>query len=247
MVTLSISDLKARVRLMLDEQGINEGEFAEETYNAGEHDESYLDNIIDGKAVEALRYVYLNADASLVPWESLTANGLAGYVDEFSAARVYEGGPLRYYLSFSASAVLRWLSVKIEGWSRMVPCEEAIEVNSPQYAMLSDKYCTGTPERPRVAIEHYYAGSSSMMYTKLYLYSTPYTESTLPSYTLRFVTAPDYETTQTSKLLRVDDRLEDAFFYYLAGLTCMVLGDDRQEGFFQQAAELMGKTVNNEQ
>lgn len=246
MATLNKTDIKAKVRLMLDEQGVNEGEFAEVAANQGERDESYLDNIIENKAEEAAQFVYLNADASLMPWQNATGTAaVTDVVTSFNVSSAYASGPDVYQLTLSPSGVWRWKSVGIGGWSRMVSREEAIDEESPEFAMLSDKYCTGTPERPRVGIRKGTNEADILM-----LYSTPHVTPLEKDFRLLYVSKPVFVTTtesQTTTTLTIGDRLVDAFYYYLAGLTCMVLGDDRQEGFFQQAAELMGKTVNNEQ
>lgn len=333
----------------MDEQGVNESEFSAFETDEEEHDDTRLDTIIEDKTLEALRYVYQNADESLVPWEKFNALVIEGPYpfsefeeEEVQLEQTLEGAPdyvrfstfyhkflgcksvgghLEYYpswtvgvdadpdkyiypdprylyystsddkyytwengelieytgdtdgagivagtgntdeagiaievdndfvdgytavrVSFDVSVVWRWRLVGLSSWTRMVSLSESIDISEPAYAMLHDPLCTGTWERPRVGLDY-----SSNGETRLTLLSQKDTSDTV---VMDYVRMPVWETTatesqQTEQYVNVGEKLEDAFLYYLAGLTCMVLGDERQGGFFQQAAELMGKETKS--
>lgn len=327
MLTLSKETIVTRVRLLMDEQGVNESEFSAFETGGTEHDESRLDTIIEDKTLEALRYVYQNADESLVPWEkyadarqggmpfdgfvegveveatgtietpnSIHFDSVGGYfvgeIRQLSSSplyyRVWPDGdkyvnpqPSYFYrvtvggkhyayrggnlveidedikvktdddfvagytavlVTFNVSAVWRWRLVGLSSWTRMVSLSDAVDISESEYAMLKDPLCTGTWERPRVGLDY-----SSDGETRLTLLSQKTEDDTV---VMDYVRMPVWETTatesqQTEQCVNVGEKLEDAFLYYLAGLTCMVLGDERQGGFFQQAAELMGKETKS--
>lgn len=133
---------------------------------------------------------------------------------------------------FTFEDVWRWNYIRLSSWRRSISSSEAIDVNSPAGAMLYDEFCTGTWERPKVGIDYQDDG------TVFYLFSM---KGDLEYAILSYIPKPSWYTEEQEEKLAVGDKLVDAFYYYLAGLVCMTLGDERQQGFFQQAAELMGK------
>lgn len=326
MEQLTKSQIQEKVRLLMDEQGLNESEFSAFETNDEEHDDSRLDEIIEGKALEALRYVYQNADEALVPWKKFTSTVYAkilpfdGFVNDVDIIQtgatltpigIFYDSPNNYFVaqilspstspryyttwldgedymnpspdylyhdtsadkyyaykgsafvevtesgivvendnsfvtgytamhvSFGVATVWRWRAVGLSSWNRMVPLSDAIDISTQEYAMLHNPLCTGTWERPRVGLDY-----SSNGETKLTLLSQ---KENSDKVVMDFVEKPEWKSDAGSteeQYLIIGDKLVDAFLYYLAGLTCMILGDERQGGFFQQSAELMGKITN---
>ena len=241
MVALAKSTIREKIRQILDEAGLNESEFA--AIDGNEHDDGELDVLIEGRAEEALRFVYAYADASLVPWvhaslplsDSSVGNITVdpGYVSPYSVVR----------LSFDMTTVWRWSGVGLSSWGRLFTPDDVLEMASAEASKLRDKHSTGTWERPYAAVRP--VTVSDKPGTELMLFSAKNAEGGTGQDTveLDYVSKPAY----AGDVLQVGTRLVDAFYYYLAGLVCMTLGDERQKGFFQQAAELMGKkTENNE-
>lgn len=322
MATLSKDTIKAHVRLFLDEQATNEAVFL--TDDGEEFDDVGLDSIIEGKAEEALRYIYSVADESLVPWEwhntpvypvtatlfriLPTLSGISdstqfeGYVTdvcfvtgthEFVGAHYNSdnltweyyrnwpekinspfsnpGAPYKYYctwdqkyyayfdglltemtvaivededfvtgytpvsVTLSTSNVWRWNYATLKSWKALIPIDDAIPVNTAEFVMLHDKYATGTYERPKIAVNY------GQDFVQLMLFSLK-DRTNLDEFSISCVAKPAY----SNNNLTVGDKLVDAFYYYLAGLVCQVLGDARQQGFFQEAAELSGVIVKSE-
>lgn len=222
MKTLSKSDIKTNVRLFLDEQGINESEFSEFETSGTEHDEANLDAIIESKALEALRYVHGNADVGLL--EDAPSYDVEDTDD--TIVPPYVTGVFQLPATY-----LRVCHAGCASWPRRVSGDEIILYMEPGYSKLRDKFSTGTWERPKVGMRDDLT---------LDLFSMKDSDDTA---TVNYLSQP----TWTNNSLSVCNKVEDAFYYYLAGLVCMVLGDERQQGFFQQAAELMGKTTNNQE
>lgn len=229
MVTRTKSRIKSRVRLILDEQAINEAQFAPE--DLVEADDVALDSIIEEKAEEAIRYVYSVADASLLPW--LTSPLPSDTEVTWNTNGLVSGYKVGI-VSIRTSSVWRWNAARLGSWPRFVARDEAVDISSPEFAKLLDKYCTGTWERPVIGVEY---GNDD---DTLYMFSAKNTEET-DTFTIQYLPKPAFD----NDSLTIGERVEDAFIYYLSGLVCQVLGDDRQEGLFQQAAELMGKTQEN--
>lgn len=268
MISISKQEIRRRVRLLLDEVGLNDSELVADT----DSDDSELDVIIDGKSEEALRYVYLNADGSLVPWvhfesginsggdsssgettsqesadeteestteaeeptvepeepvvEPVIVRADTGYVAPYIVARII----------FAPDAVWRWANAGFSSWGRLFSPDDVIELSSPRAALLRDRFSTGTWERPSAAIRRSSAGRGES--NELLLFSA---KGDVDKVMIDYVAKPTF----SGDALSVGERVEDAFIYYLSGLVCMTLGDERQQGFFQQATELMGKTKEN--
>lgn len=149
-----------------------------------------------------------------------------------------------FELGFGFGEVWRWNYVRLASWKQTISPSEAIDVNSPAFATLLDKFSTGTWERPKVAVDYQDDGTIFLLFTM---------KGNLDQVSLSYVSRPAWRTEQETvgndtvdvDYLDVGDKLEDAFIYYLSGLVCQVLGDERQQGLFQQATELMGKTLKN--
>lgn len=245
MVALAKSTIREKVRQILDEAGLNESEFA--AIDGNEHDDGELDVLIEGRAEEALRFVYEYADASLVPWVHaslpLTDSSVGnitvdtGYVSPYSVVRLFLG----------MTTVWRWSGVGLSSWGRLFTPDDVLDMASAEVSKLRDKHSTGTWERPYVAVRPsgFAVTVNGEPSTELMLFSAKNADGGTGQDTveLDYVSKPAY----VGDVLQVGTHLVDAFYYYLAGLVCMTLGDERQKGFFQQAAELMGKkTENNE-
>lgn len=327
MATLSKSDIQAKVRQIIDEAALNESE------SILEADDTQLDDLIEGRAEEALRYIYSVADESLVPWSQLECIGAKNeypfdgvisssitiiqqsysgssplkiffsqvnhcfvaspdsgtpfienefYINWSSKGEMYstpQTGCLyvytdqnmvkhRYYYnaddetldgddsgwqgiytsvisgmvppynvfetSFTFKEVWRWNYISLNSWRQHISPSEAIDKSSPEASTLYDKFSTGTWERPKVLVDYKDDGIVFQLFSM---------KNTLEYVLLSYVPQPEWFTEDEVDYLTVGDKLVDAFYYYLAGLVCMTLGDERQQGLFQQATELMGKTI----
>jgi len=225
MVKLSKDEIITRVRLFLDESGVNEGEFlATAEIASDESDESELDAMIEARVLEAIRYVHGNADILLLSDAPI-------YDIEIEAEYADIGQTVGQYKL--PADCLRVCQVYYESWPRRIIDEEIIHSGEAGYSMLSDKYATGTRERPKVGQD----GDD-----ELFLYSKGDGDD---KGHVKYLLFPTWEASDNGggEIVEVCRKVVDAFFYYLAGLTCMTLGDERQGGFFQQAAELMGKEI----
>lgn len=192
----------------------------------------------DGNNVKH-RYYY-NAEAETLDGDDTAWQSMNTYVDSTSVP------PYNIFvINSSFGEVWRWNYVRLTSWARGVSPSEAIDVNSPEAATFFDKFSTGTWERPKVSVDYQYDS------TLFWLASM---KQNLERVVLSCVSRPAWRTEQETigndtvdvDYLDVGDKLVDAFYYYLAGLVCQVLGDARQQGFFQEAAELSGVIVKSE-
>lgn len=232
MSELSKATIKSRVRGLLEETRENESESIIDV------DDPELDSLIEGKAIEALRFVHGNAETSLLsPSTEVSAapseeqgsvvHALTSVSSPFDAEKSYT--PVRVDMT----DYLRLVSAYVEGWSRKVT--DYSDLDSEDYAMQGRYYTMGTPERPKVFVDRML---SSGGYSCL-LYSASASDKTV---TVKYMTEPVWSGTNTDELA-VSDKLVDAFIYYLAGLVLMVRNDSHADDYFNQANIQMGVTA----
>lgn len=216
MSTLAESTIVSKVRLNLDEIGLNDAS----SYLGS--DESELDTIIKDKIKEAIVFVHGNADITLLDF---TDSDIEKTVASTSATQLGSSG--YYVVSIDAKDYVRVASVKLPEWTRGVPADEFINETDIEYSALQNPLTTGTPERPKV-------GMTSGKVLKLYTTDDP---SKLSKAYLYGIKTP---TLGADNKWSVSKKLEDAFYYYVTGLVLLVLRDNHADAMFHQALVCMG-------
>ena len=219
------SEIITRIRLILDEIGLNESDF--ETGN----DEQDLDTLIEGFTLEALRFVNIGAPPELLAADAKLSTYSSNYSSEEGVIRGTEIGVFSGVEKF-----LRLVCARCSAWGK--PVYDTIHEGSPAWDKLSNRYLTGTVEDPRVSVGKSHTGLEVEGYDKaeIRLYCLPKANKEPLVAEVYYMEQPSWKEDK----LRVSYLLQDAFHYYLAYLVLMALGDQRAEIALQQAHPLMG-------
>lgn len=129
---MRIDELKLRVRAKLDELGVNDSDMMDI-----DKDNKELDTMIEMSAVDALRYLRMNADVSML-------EGVDGSSAEFELDENLVGTVV------VPSDFLRVKNIRLSSWYGSP--SKVITDDSAAYLMQKDEYACGCPERPVVAI-----------------------------------------------------------------------------------------------
>lgn len=225
------SEIITRIRLILDEIGLNESDF--ETGN----DEQDLDTLIEGFALEALRFVNIGA-----PRELLAADAkLSTYSNNYSSVEgVIKGTEIGVFSD--VKKFLRLVCVRCSAWSK--PVYDIIKEGTPTWDKLSNRYLTGTVEDPMVSVGKSPTDLDLAEYdnAEIRLYCLPKANKESLVAEVYYMEQPSWREDK----LRVSYLLQDAFHYYLAYLVLMALGDQRASIALQQAYPLMGLKKEND-
>jgi hypothetical protein len=245
---LGTDEIITRVRLILNEVGVNESALE------GESDEQELSDMIESFIEEALRFVNLNAqremlEADVLMTDTNTPNSII--VSSLNKTQVvkFEG----------ITNFLRFLSAHGASWKKGV--YEPIMEGTPAWDKLQNPFFTGTDEDPKVGIikAPYVDPATGSSTVDIHLYSSYHepsenTRATLPDtpfpppveYTnIRVYYMAQPEINAEEQAWRVSYLAQDGFHYYLAYLVLLALGDNRSQAVLQQALPLIG--INNEQ
>lgn len=213
-----VSDIKTKVRTVIDEIAPNDAQFL------GTQDEAELDTIINNRLCEAVDFVHGGADRDL----------LAG--DAYKVVSVGSG------VSVDVTDMLRFISGKKTGWSRSVT-ELTID-GSEEYAIALDEYVGASTDRPAALIT--LDESSGAAHRKLQLMPTGqtgkifYIEKCEIKQGEEPVEENSEEEPETYDYVNIDKLMVDAVVNYLAGLVLMTLNDDRGENLIKLATNMIG-------
>lgn len=199
----SVSVIVNDVKICIDEIGLNDAEFL------GTQDNEEMDTIIKSKIGEAARFVNGNADWDLLEPDTVLRDGNVGndMVGRVSLPDNY----------------LRICYARLSSWTMSL--SDPILWDDKEYATLSDKYATGTWERPKLAL--------TMRPGKtLELYSARDMSDEIE---VGIVTDQD-----TTDGVTISDKLYRALIYYISGLTLLTYRDQHADSMFNQALVLMG-------
>lgn len=220
------SEIITRIRLIIDEIRMNESDFEEG------QDEKDLDSLIEGFALEALRFVNLNA-----PHELLAADAKLSATDPNFKR---ESGVLpntQIGVFYDVEKFLRLICVRCSAWKK--PVFNAIMEGSASWEKLSNKYLTGTTEDPMVSVGKKATGLTVLDYSnaEIRLYSMPTDKANETVAEVYYMQTPEWS---EEDKLRISYLISDAYHYYLAYLVLMSLGDSRAQIVLQQALPLLG-------
>lgn len=226
------SEIITRIRLIIDEIRMNEGDFE------NGQDEKDLDTLVEGMALEALRFVNLNAPHELLAADAKLSAKDVGYK---TMGGLIAGTKIGVFSS--VDKFLRLVCARCSHWSK--PVYDTIQEGTPSWDKLSNKYLTGTVEDPRVSVGKSAEGATVEEYDKaeIRLYCLPEVSTTPLIVEVYYMEQPEWDGDDN---LRISYLLQDAFYYYLAYLVLMALGDQRAQIALQQAYPLMGLKANND-
>jgi hypothetical protein len=203
----------------------------ESDFEAGE-DERDLDTLIEGMTLEALRFVNLNAPHELLAADSRRSTMDAGYGVE---PGIIPGTQIGVFSS--VEKFLRLVCARCSYWSK--PVYDVIQEGTPSWDKLSNKFLTGTVEDPRVSVGKVSTGLQIDDYdnAEVRMYCIPVIKEGFVIAEIYYMKQPEWD---NQGQLRISYLLQDAFYYYLAYLVLMALGDQRAQIALQQAYPLMG-------
>ena len=135
MKTLNYSDIINKVRLKLDEIGINESEML-----AAVEDNTNLNSVIESYIKQAYEYIMLNASLSLIDGK-----------DGSSAATTIDSSNLVCTVKVP-NDFMRLINIRLSSWKSSL--SNLITEDSPEYRAQSNKWLCGSSECPVVAIVH---------------------------------------------------------------------------------------------
>ncbi len=232
----TVDDIVRDVNICIDEIAENDAEFETQ-------DDSERRTIIISKITEAMRFVYRNAEASLLePSVRLTeaSNGVVIDDNGFAVCQL----PGDY---------LRLVYARMSSWARAVGEGEVIQWTEKEYSRLSDPYCTGTPQRPKVAIA---VKAGRAKYLELY------TGQKNDTVLIGIMTDPKMEDdadigdtdtggsegegehTPSQPYVPLSPTVYRAIIYYIAGLVFVTYADEgRARMMFNEANDLIGFTA----
>lgn len=216
----SVSEIIEAVKICIDEIGLNDAEF-----ETGQ-DNMEMETIIRSKIIDALRFINGNADWSLVdPDTVLDSQSPDVSIDENLV------GIVRLPQDF-----MRLCYARFSTWPLYLSSEQLIYWNDTEYATLSDKYSTGTWERPKMAMTLHPARTLQMYKAK----------SKDDAVEIGILTEPSVTTDDDGEeIIHVCPKLLQALIYYISGLTLLTYKDEHADSMFNQALTLAGIPTNH--
>lgn len=211
-----VSEIIKEVKICIDEIGINDAEFI------GEQDNSEMETIIRQKILEALRFVYSNADWAFIEPDTI--------LTELSGTDMNINNELVGHITLPDN-YMRLCYAKFDSWP--IYATEIIYWNDTAYSTLHDTYATGTWERPKIALV-------KTPKNRLELYSA---KEPNEKWKIGIITKPEIKIEEDgSENVYISDKLRPSLIYYIAGLTLLTYNEQRADNMFNQAMILMGIT-----
>lgn len=229
---MEIRDIYQAVRLCFDEGAENGSSLSEEAVAALGSDSEAMNEIIENKLSDALRWVCLYAPAEQL---SGGGSGESGTIDiiEDSSGDVPSDGRISLGGNF-----IRLIRIRCSDWQRAVMGDSLLKEDSEEYLQLSDPYgAEATSDRPQAAlietrekqVEVWPHGSEATYeLTKLVMPTSETIRQTLQ---------------QSGEVqVSVPPLLEGSFVYYLAFLVLSAYADPRATRMLEIAKMNLGLT-----
>ena len=210
MKRLSVDYIRKRVRACLDELGLNDANFMEEDQDSVE-----LNSTIEGRMLESVKYVHLNASHHLL--DGVVLDG----VPEIGSDGV---GRMKLPDNF-----LRLISFRMSDWERPV-CDMITEYDA-EYHKQADQYARGTYESPVCALVKTGGGDVLEFYS-----CKDNKAKVLHALYLPF---PEFEEVEHIPHIMVCDKLEDAVVNQVAGLVLLTYKDQHAHSLINLAKTYM--------
>lgn len=239
----TIAALVIDVRRILDEQGADDSGFSTldvETSSggtsssyAGEADDRELDELIKGYVLDARSFVMGGCDAGLFSPDDLEVEGSDGTNTLGMDLNGDSGLTYVYAVIEDCLRVVRW---DVDNFRRSIT--EFIDRGTPEYMALQDPLTTGTPWNPKGAVFPVYVSGSGMR-TRVEAYCLDSADDDDPAGDIYYIKRYG-DSDLTNDVHVASGPLRSAMRFYIAGLVCQSLNDQRSDNFIQLAVKYMG-------
>lgn len=218
----SVDTIIDDVKKCIDEIGNNESEWM------NDNDNKEMNSIITSKIEDALRFVYMNADSSLLDltWKDdseLTKLPTHSTSDKTS-----------YYECLLADDVLRLCYVKATGWQFHLT--EPILYTDKEYATLKNPITTGYPDNPKMALVFKKKDNNENANENAKVLELYGVEGESPTVSIAYMAEPK----ATDNNYDIPSKVYRAAVYYVAGLTLLTYKDSHADSLFNQALIMIG-------
>lgn len=210
----SVAVITSDVKVCLDEIGINDAEFLLDGDNRD------MNEIIESKIPDAIRYVYLNAGTLFVKPKINNA-----YFDVDNKGVAIKELPNDF---------LRFSFAQLDDWS--FAATEVILNTDKEYAALKNPITTGYPDNPKAAIVNKAEGQYDKRFLELYS-SKKTSENVSGMY--GYIAAPSLTTQDGASGYVIEDNVYRAVVYQAAGLTLQAFKDAHADSMFNIALTMM--------
>lgn len=214
---MKVSDIIYQVRESLDEQS-----------GTTDFVDTYLDNIIKAKVYDALRWVLMYADVSLINDSSST--GSSGNIIQNDNITVDSNG----YITLDSKFV-RLIRVRVDGWYKAV--RNLVEEDSEEYLMQSDDTAKADNSRPVAALIR-------TVPNKIQVFPKPETSKTTSITYVVMDSTSDTSTLSGDSTINVPQKLITAYIYYICYLV-MIAHDDTSKASNMLATAKMNAGIND--
>lgn len=206
----SVAEIVFDVKTCLDEMGLSDTDFLVSEDNVD------METIAESKIADALRFVNMNADISLLESTAKT--------DTYKPDSSYV---IRLELP---EDFLRLVFVRVEGWLSSV--SSPILFSDKEYAALQNKITTGYPDNPKAA---YNISQSGKKVLELYTCRASDAQKGA-SVSYCYIG----ESVQDNGEYNIPDKVYRAVVYYTAGLTLLTYKDSHADSLLNQAIQMIG-------
>lgn len=206
---MRVSEIIQQVRWCIDEEVANISLLS----GIDENDDAYMDNIIEAKIMDSLRWCLIYAPGELLDLDTSTESDEKLITTTVPQNNITPGNPMVITLP---AGYIRLLRVRLPEWHKAV--RVPIEEDSDEYLMLSDGTATATNDRPVAALIR----SNPM---KLELWPGG---NTTEGVQITYVNYPNFTLPdEDSDKIPVPEKVKSAFIYYIAYLVMCAYNDTK--------------------
>ena len=222
----SVDTIVKDVLLCMDNEGLNDAEYANDSDNQA------MQNVIKSKIADAIRFVFMNADMSMLNPE------IWSKTDEDKLSGEKTVGGISYYSAKLPDKFLRLCYASMDDWARSVT--EPILYSDKEYATLRNVITTGYNDNPKVALvigsdgkylEMYPSGSNAKI---AYMQEPEMIEKPEDATETEGATKTDYPRYD------IPEKVYRGVVYYTAGLTFLTFKDSHADSLMNQAVQMIG-------
>lgn len=220
---MEVGTIIEQVRWCIDEEKVNISLLA----GIDENDDTYMDNIIKAKIMDALRWCLLYAPSELLA-DTGTAESDESFISSVANANNTDGPQTIITLP---KGFIRLVRVRLPGWHKAV--RVPIEEDSDEYLMLSDNTACATIDRPVAALIR-----TNPMKLELW---PGCTQEQLRNLEISYVNYPNFSLPESeSDTISVPEKLKSAFIYYIAYLVMSAYNDTKAANMLNIAKMNLG-------
>lgn len=216
MTSLTLSDIRTFVRTAIDELQINESSYVPDDGTSNSDDQD-MNTIIDGKVIEAVTYVHLNAPISLL----LDSESL-----EESKITTETGSDV---VELTMSDMLRFVMLKAADSSKTIV--SLVTKDSPIALMQSDDFVKGDEQSPVAVLS---ANNEDKIITYYSLKDKVTADTEVGELFDKILYIPYPKIDENNNVLICKD-VKLAILNHIVGLVLLVYQDNHADSFFEQS------------